>query len=831
MTDFKAQYAAALTACPKAGAGVHAWIMQTANYAFFAGIDAATAEAEITGAMSRAPNPRSEVADAVKKAAADHPNWIPPDQYRDGARPAVPVAPPPPKPEIELLPEVASALIAETPEGFGGRDFRKVSPVAVAGDGKEMALLLIRQLYDADEILFAGERYEKDVAQRCDLEGRFEAGRLSPYIIPNPLDGEEHATAGGKPSRRCDEAVARHAYAVAEMDGMPLEDQFRFWATWRATPALQGNLPLAAIVFSGKKSLHAWIRVDAADKGEWKRAVYGELFGKILIPLGCDRTCRNASRLSRLPGFVREGTMQELFYLDPVAALAHPDWPLEARVKAAEAFVGAAKHVARLKAEVTTSSGGEKKANLAEAPRGRGRPRVDTMAIANAFFSSRGDPLPLRLWRDGWYRWMGGRYRPRAETSIFTEVITYLRENFPKHASASCVKAILDHAKAADLCAVPEDFLMPCWLPSGKPAGALWAMSNTIVDIEAAARGEPATKPFSAELFSKLGVDYEYDQAATCPRWERFLEEVFPDNPDERTMLQLMFGLMLVQDTSYDVIFFLYGDGGTGKTVVAETLESLLGEDNVSHLDVVDLDEKHAQHLMSETLANITSEIPARLNSLDLSNAEAQIKRAASGEKVKCERKNKDPYFAPATARMVFVTNTLPMFSDMSGGLWRRVRLIPFTEIQVDRPTTDLNLSDKLKAERPGILNWAIRGLGMLRQKPAFPQMGRGGAILAEHRESCDIERTFLEGMYRVKEGRYAISSEMYTAYRGWAETNGYKAKGANRFAQDVRRVFPGAVYDRMRLDGIQKRIWYNIELITELDDEGRLIPVTAAEV
>lgn len=820
MTDFKAQYAAALTACPAAGSGVHAWVMQVANYAFFAGIDPATAEAEIAGAMSRAPNPRSEVADAVKKAAADHPNWVPQERYREGERPAAPVAPPPPKAEIELLPEVAKGLIASAPEGIGGKDLRALSPVAVAGDGREMALLLIRQLYDADEILFAGERYERGVAQRCDLEERFEAGRLAPFIIPNPVDGEEHDTANGKPSRRCDEAVARHAYAVAEMDGMPLADQFRFWTAWRNTPALQGNLPIAAIVFSGKKSLHAWLRVDAESRGEWKRQVYGELFGKILIPLGCDRTCRNASRLSRLPGFVREGTLQELYYLDPVAEPAHPTWPLAARVKAA------AEYVAGLKGK--GAGDGKKKPESAEAPRGRGRPRVDTMAIANAFFSSLGDPLPLRVWREGWYRWMGGRYRGRAESSVFSEVITYLRANFPKHASASCVKAVLDHARAADLCAVPEDFLMPCWLPDGKPAPALWAMKNTIVDIEAAARGEPATRPFTPDLFSRLGVDYEYDPAATCPRWEQFLEEVFPDDPEERTMLQLMFGLMLVQDTSYDVIFFLFGDGGTGKTVVAETLESLLGEDNVSHLDVVDLDEKHAQHLMSETLTNITSEIPARLNSLDLSNAEAQIKRAASGEKIKVERKNKDPYFAPATARMVFVTNSLPMFSDMSGGLWRRVRLIPFTVVQVDRPTTDLNLSEKLKAERPGILNWAIKGLGRLRTDyKAFPQLGRGGGILAEHREACDVERTFLEEFYKVQVGGYVPSSELYTAYRGWAERNGYKPKGANRFAQDVRRVYPGAAYSHRRIAGITTRLWENIAHVVEIDDEGRPIVVT----
>ena len=103
-------------------------------------------------------------------------------------------------------------------------------------------------------------------------------------------------------------------YAVAEMDDVSREAQLQFWAGFTSAP-------IAALVDSGGKSIHAWLWVDCKNREAWERDVEQGLFERVLIPLGCDRACANESRLSRLPGHYRaeKRAWQKLLYLNPEA--------------------------------------------------------------------------------------------------------------------------------------------------------------------------------------------------------------------------------------------------------------------------------------------------------------------------------------------------------------------------------------------------------------------------------------------------------------------------------------------------------------------------------
>lgn len=70
------------------------------------------------------------------------------------------------------------------------------------------------------------------------------------------------------------------------------------------------ELPVACLVFSGKKSLHAIVRVDAADYAEYRKRV--DYLYSICQKNGLkvDTQNKNPSRLSRLPGFERNGKKQ-----------------------------------------------------------------------------------------------------------------------------------------------------------------------------------------------------------------------------------------------------------------------------------------------------------------------------------------------------------------------------------------------------------------------------------------------------------------------------------------------------------------------------------------
>ena len=293
----------ALRSCPRAGAGVHSWILTCANLAAIAGLSPADAEREILAAMSRPPSPAAEVGAAVRKAYAEH---------KPGAT-FTPrhLAPAKPKPK----PMTAAAFIARG-DGATESDWFEASPVRMDWEpGPKDAAHLLRVLYRPWEFVFCGERHGGGECVRMAAEwiAAFDDGRpVPPQFIANPLTGREHPLADGKLSRRGDSAVAGFLYAVAEFDAMSKAEQLALWWGFRSAP-------IVALIDSGGKSIHAILRVDCETRADWERDIEGQLFPRVLVPLGCDPACRNEARLSRLPGHYRaeKQAWQRLLYLNP----------------------------------------------------------------------------------------------------------------------------------------------------------------------------------------------------------------------------------------------------------------------------------------------------------------------------------------------------------------------------------------------------------------------------------------------------------------------------------------------------------------------------------
>ena len=122
------------------------------------------------------------------------------------------------------------------------------------------------------------------------------------WIRINPTDGRGIADAN----------VANYRFALVEFDTIPISLQLPLLA--------RIPVPIAAIITSGGKSLHAWISIQAQNAEEY-RGIVSDLF-KALGVFGIDSANRNPSRLSRLPGTTRRigsaaDSRQRLLYLNP----------------------------------------------------------------------------------------------------------------------------------------------------------------------------------------------------------------------------------------------------------------------------------------------------------------------------------------------------------------------------------------------------------------------------------------------------------------------------------------------------------------------------------
>jgi hypothetical protein len=205
--------------------------------------------------------------------------------------------------------------IVERGAAFTEVDLWEASPERIDWPPEHDATELLQRLYAPEDLLFIGARYDTGAANVLAVSEwieRFERSGLIPeHIIPNPLTGKEGLTKDGKASYRADSCVAQFRFAVVEFDTLPREQQIQFWAGVK--------LPVVALLDSGGKSVHGWIRIDAANANEWTRRVESKLFD-ILTVLGADGACKNEARLSRMPGHFRaeKDRWQRLLYLDPV---------------------------------------------------------------------------------------------------------------------------------------------------------------------------------------------------------------------------------------------------------------------------------------------------------------------------------------------------------------------------------------------------------------------------------------------------------------------------------------------------------------------------------
>lgn len=196
---------------------------------------------------------------------------------------------------------------------------------------------LLETLYNPDDILFIGRM--KGDSTRANIKtasewiaffrGEIERiinlaavshqaafkrlGTLYPNIIPNPLTGEEGRTRAGGKSFRSDACVKEFRYIIFESDTLSLLKQ-----GGRLKKLCSMGWNIVAVIYTGGKSFHAWLKCDGISTlEEWNEKLRG--LSPFFNLMGADQSCYNASHGSRLPGVLRhdKGRWQQLLYLAP----------------------------------------------------------------------------------------------------------------------------------------------------------------------------------------------------------------------------------------------------------------------------------------------------------------------------------------------------------------------------------------------------------------------------------------------------------------------------------------------------------------------------------
>jgi putative DNA primase/helicase len=271
-------------------------------------------------------------------------------------------------------------------------------------------------------------------------------------------------------------------------------------------------------------------------------------------------------------------------------------------------------------------------------------------------------------------------------------------------------------------------------------------------------------------LITKL-APVAYDPEANCPLWTAFLQRIMNNNLDMLAFLQRLAGYTLIGDNRERVFFILWGTGDNGKTTFIETIRALLGD----YAQTAEFSTflKRGAYQIRNDLAKLQGarfvsasegEEGARLNT-------SLLKSITGGDTITA-RKLYAEYvdFLPA-CKIFLATNFMPKIQDNSQGLWRRLRLIPFT-VTIPLAEQDGTLKEKLKQELPGILSWVARGC-LDWQKYGLGTPPEVHEATQEYREKSDVIGLFFKSCCILEPGAKVATKDLKEAFSKWAEENG----------------------------------------------------------
>lgn len=281
-----------------------------------------------------------------------------------------------------------------------------------------------------------------------------------------------------------------------------------------------------------------------------------------------------------------------------------------------------------------------------------------------------------------------------------------------------------------------------------------------------------------------------------CPRWRAFLADVTGGDADLQAYLQRMLGYCLTGSTAAHALFFLYGTGANGKSVFVNTLATILGDYATSAPMDTFMEARGDRHPTdlaglrgARFVSSIETEQGRRWN-------ESKVKAITGGDKVSARFMRQDFFEYTPQFKLVIAGNHKPAIRNVDEAMKRRLHLIPFT-VTIPPERRDAGLTDKLLAERDGILAWAVQGCLAWQREGLRPPASVVSAT-AEYFDEEDAVGDFLdEEAQRHPQARVAVA-DVFQRWQDWAGRRGEYVGTSRWLAQQL----ANRGFERTRIHG-----------------------------
>lgn len=417
----------------------------------------------------------------------------------------------------------------------------------------------------------------------------------------------------------------------------------------------------------------------------------------------------------------------------------------------------------------------------------------DDLGNAQRFKDMYGWAIRYNHTDESWYLFDGTRYAQCArhqERELMKNISTAIELECAAVKDSEQQKILLKHAKHSRSVNAIRNAL---WLCQTDPSMAITAddldrnpMVITIANgtIDLSAYPFQLKEPDHRDLITKRSpVPFIPD--ATCHTWLAFLETTFSGDTEIITFLQRSLGYALTGLTDQQCFWLLHGTGRNGKSTFLDTISWILGDyATTTRFESLTYSKASAGSAATPDLARLRGArfVTATEGQENARFDEALIKSLTGGEEITVRYLHANFFSYRPEYKIWLATNHLPRIVGNDLGIWRRVLRIPF-QVIIDPSNVDRHLSQKLRAEASGILNWMIAGWRMmLNQGFAIPTSITEAT--AEYKLLMDRLGEFITDSLVVHEAARITNRTLFQSYEAWCKENNEPAWTQKHFSR-----------------------------------------------
>ena len=436
--------------------------------------------------------------------------------------------------------------------------------------------------------------------------------------------------------------------------------------------------------------------------------------------------------------------------------------------------------------------------------------------------------LALRHWRGQWMQWrqthwveidakdIRSRLYERMENAFFVVVKDGKVETKPWAPTKSKMADLLEASAA--IVHLGTDTDPPAWIGEIPQSGEtpIVACRNGLLDLDTR-----QLLPLTPSFYNLVSVPFDYNPNATEPTaWLEFLDQLWPHDDEQIRALQEWMGYLVSGRVDQQKIMLIVGPTRSGKGTIARVIAALMGKGNIAGPTLASLATNFGlQPLLGKPLAVISD---ARLGGKDKHLVTERLLTISGEDTITVDRKFRDPYTGKMPTRIMILSNELPSFGDSSGVIVHRLITLSLTRSFLGRE--DVELTEKLTRELPGILNWALAGLDRLNAAGRFTEPAASLEAVMTMKDDASPMSAFVRDRCTIGAGLEVDVDELWKSWREWCLENGLDKKIGSKqlFGRDLRSVAPSVRMVRPRDGEDRKRVYRGIDVGRHnVDDES----------